>query len=528
MEMREHGRETIIKQISNSEILWDLVIIGGGATGLGAALESVSRGYSTLLLEQHDIAKGTSSRSTKLVHGGVRYLAQGNIPLVLDALRERGRLQRNAPHLVKKQGFVIPCYTWWCIPFYTIGLTLYDLMAGKLGIGHSVPLSKKRTIHALPSIKSGGLRGGVRYYDCQFDDSRLAINLFQTIREKGGTVLNYTPVTGILKEKGRVAGVRMIDAESGMEYEIRARVVINATGVFVDNILKMDDPQAADVVKPSQGIHLVLDRKFMNGEEALMIPKTSDGRVLFAVPWHNKLVVGTTDVEKHEALLEPHAEKREIEYLLETAGRYLNPAPLKEDVLSLFTGLRPLAAPLKEGKGTKEISRGHRILESPSGLVTIIGGKWTTYRKMAEDVVYRAASGCLKIDRNPVTRTLKIHGYQQDVNHNDPLYWYGSDRQGILDMVQEDPAMGEMISESLSIIKAQVVWSVRYEMARSVEDFLSRRTRAIQLDARESIRIAPVVAEIMAREFGYDEKWESVQTDTFISLARTYLLSGTS
>ncbi len=527
MDMSSNGRETIIEKIRNKETLWDLVVIGGGASGLGAALESVSRGYNTLLLEQHDIAKGTSSRSTKLVHGGVRYLAQGNIPLVVEALRERGRLQRNAPHLVKKQAFVIPCYSWWCVPFYTIGLTLYDLMAGELGIGHSVPLSKKGVIHGLPSIKSRGLFGGVRYYDCQFDDARLAINLCQTIQEKGGTVLNYAPVTGILKENGLVSGVRMVDAESQKEYSIRARGVINAAGVFVDHILKMDDPHAPDVVKPSQGIHLVMDRKFMNGGDALMIPKTSDGRVLFAVPWHNKLVVGTTDVEKHEALLEPHAEKGEIEYILETARRYFEPAPTKEDVLSLFTGLRPLAAPVKDGRRTKEISRGHKVLESASGLVTIIGGKWTTYRKMAEDVVYRAASGKLDIDKKSVTRTLRIHGYRVDVDFNDPLYWYGSDREEILKLLEEDPGLGEQISERLSIIRAQVVWAVRKEMARSVEDFLSRRTRAIQLDARESIRMAPVVAEIMARELGYDTSWESAQADAFISLASNYLLSDT-
>lgn len=525
MDKHFNGREAIIEKIADREILWDLVIIGGGASGLGAAVESVSRGYKTLLVEQNDFAKGTSSRSTKLVHGGVRYLAQGNIPLVMEALTERGLLQQNAPHLVRKQGFVIPCYQWWCVPFYTIGLTLYDLMAGKLSIGRSVPLSKKACIHALPSIKSKRLRGGVRYFDCQFDDARLAINLFQTIVDKGGSVLNYAPVIGILKENERVSGVRVRDAETRKDYEIRAKGVINATGVFVDNILKMDNPEAVDVVKPSQGIHLVMDRKFMNGQDALMIPKTSDGRVLFAVPWHDKLVVGTTDVEKHEALLEPHAEKGEIDYILETARRYLDPPPSRSDVLSLFTGLRPLAAPVRDGKRTKEISRGHKILESKSGLVTIIGGKWTTYRKMAEDVVSRVATGRLTIDKKPRTRHLRIHGYQQGVDFSEPLYWYGSDREALLELIEKDPSMGEQISESLSIIKAQVVWSVQKEMARSVEDFLSRRTRAIQLDARESIRIAPEVAEIMARELGYDKEWESIQCESFISLASTYLLS---
>jgi len=520
MNKSENVRESCIQEIEKKETLWDLVIIGGGASGLGAALESVSSGYRTLLLEQHDFAKGTSSRSTKLVHGGVRYLAQGNIPLVMEALKERGLLQRNAPHLVKTQGFVIPCYAWWCVPFYTIGLTLYDLMAGKLGIGHSVPFSKKRTIEALPSIKSKGLKGGVRYFDCQFDDARLAVNLAQTVREQGGVVLNYAGVTGLLKEEGKVSGVKMVDAESGKEYEIRAKGVINATGVFVDGILKMDDPSAPDIVKPSQGIHLVLDRKFMSGEEALMIPKTSDGRVLFAVPWHNKLVVGTTDVEKHEALLEPHAEQQEIQYILETAERYFDPAPGKEDILSLYTGLRPLAAPSGEGKKTKEISRGHKIMVSGSGLVTIIGGKWTTYRKMAEDVVNHVARICLKGKEKSLTQDMKIHGYQVGVDFHDPLYWYGSDRDELLKMLETDPGMGEKISERLSIIRAQVVWSVREEMARTVEDFLARRTRALQLDISESVRIAPLVAEIMAMELRYDKKWESAQVESFTTLAK--------
>lgn len=527
MNKTSNNREQIIEKISDKAVPWDLVIIGGGASGLGAALESVSRGYKTLLLEQHDFAKGTSSRSTKLVHGGVRYLAQGNIPLVLEALRERGRLLRNAPHLVKSQGFVIPCYSWWCRPFYTIGLTLYDLMAGKLGIGRSVPLSKRACVNSLPSIKKEGLCGGVRYFDAQFDDARLAINLAQTIVDKGGTILNYAPVTGLLKEDGSLCGVRMVDAESQKEFKIKARSVINATGVFVDNILKMDDPKAQDIVKPSQGIHLVLDMKFMDGNDALMIPKTSDGRVLFAVPWHNRLVVGTTDVEKHEALLEPLAEQEEIEYILDTARRYFDPAPSRKDVLSLFTGLRPLAAPPKAGKGTKEISRGHQILVSDSGLVTIIGGKWTTYRKMGEDVVSQAAEGHLNTRGKSQTISMKIHGYQLNVNYDDPLYWYGSDRENILDLVKNKPELGEEISVSLSIIKAQVIWAVQKEMARSVEDFLSRRTRAIQLDARESIRLAPVVAKIMAQELGYDQKWEKEQISSFTFHANTYLLTKT-
>ncbi|MCK4749442.1 MAG: glycerol-3-phosphate dehydrogenase/oxidase, partial [Bacteroidales bacterium] len=351
-------RQGAIQRLENREFVWDVIVIGGGASGLGAALESATRGYKTLLLEQDDFAKGTSSRSTKLVHGGVRYLAQGNISLVLEALRERGRLKHNAPHLVKDQSFVIPCYNWWCVPFYTIGLTLYDLMAGKLGIGRSVPLSLKRTMQCLPGIKTNQLRGGVRDYDCQFDDARLAVNLCQTLCEHGGLALNYMKVTGLTLEEGKLTGVEAEDMERGLIYGLKSKVVINATGVFVDQVLKMEDPEARDTVKPSQGIHLVLDRQFLKGNEALMIPKTSDGRVLFLVPWHNRVVVGTTDVEKQVAELEPHAEESEVAYILETASRYLEVPPGKKDVLSVFTGLRPLAAPSGEGKKSKEISRG--------------------------------------------------------------------------------------------------------------------------------------------------------------------------
>ncbi len=512
----------MIRHLEDPATRWDVVVIGGGASGLGAALEAVTRGYRTLLLEQHDFAKGTSSRSTKLVHGGVRYLAQGNISLVLEALKERGRLKRNAPHLVKDQSFVIPCYLWWCVPFYTIGLTLYDLLAGRLGIGRSVPLSRKGVQKALPAIKTEKLKGGVRYFDCQFDDARLAVNLARTIHEHGGVVINYMQVTGLMLNDGRIIGVVAKEMEQGRSFSIKARVVVNATGVFVDDILKMEHPTARDVVRPSQGIHLVMERSFLKGEEALMIPRTSDGRVLFAVPWHNRVVVGTTDVEKQEAALEPRAAEAEIAYILETAERYLARKPTLDDVRSVFTGLRPLAAPSGEGKKTKEISRGHKILVSEGGLITITGGKWTTYRKMGEDVIDAAASRAALTPVKSVTRHLKIHGYREKVDRSDPLHWYGSDLDQLEKLTGEDPGMSAVISEKLHIIKAQIVWAVREEMARTVEDFLARRSRALQLDVAESLRIAPDIARIMATELGYDDGWIASQLDAFAALARNY------
>jgi len=522
--MKQSIRHHIIAKLEDPDSQYDVLVIGGGASGLGAAVEAASRGYKTLLLEQSDFSKGTSSRSTKLVHGGVRYLAQGNIPLVLEALRERGRLKQNAPHLIKDQSFIIPCYEWWCVPFYTIGLTLYDLMAGRLGIGRSVPLSLEKTKQALPALNSNELRGGVRYYDCKFDDARLSINLCQTIFEQGGVALNYMEVNGIVSDRGKVVGVNVIDKESGREFEIRAKSVINATGVFVDQILKMENPKARDVVKPSQGIHLVMDMDFLKGRDAIMIPKTSDGRVLFAVPWHNRVVVGTTDVEKLKAELEPHAEEAEVNYILETAARYMKVPPKRGQVLSVFTGLRPLAAPSSEGKKTKEISRGHKILISKGGLITLTGGKWTTYRKMGEDVVDKAAIWAGLPRKVSITSNLKIHGYEEDIDFTDPLYWYGSDLNILKNLIKKDPEMGEVISEKLHIYKVQVIWAAREEMARTIEDCLARRTRALQLDAKESIRIAPRVAEIMAMELGYNKGWEERQVKEFKQLASGYLL----
>jgi glycerol-3-phosphate dehydrogenase len=518
------NRDLMIKKLEESGFEYNVIVIGGGASGLGAALESACRGYRTILFEQDDFAKGTSSRSTKLVHGGVRYLAQGNISLVLEALKERGRLKRNAPHLVKDQAFVIPCYSWWCVPFYTIGLTLYDLMAGRLGIGRSVPLSARGVRKALPALKTKKLRGGVRYFDCQFDDARLAVNLAQSLADKGGIVLNHMKVTGLNLDDKKVVGVSAEDQESGRIYKVSASAVINATGVWVDDILKMENPEARDVVKPSQGIHLVMATDFLRGNEALMIPKTSDGRVLFAVPWHNRVVVGTTDVEKQDAELEPLAEEQEVEYILETARLYMEKEPQRSDVLAVFTGLRPLAAPVSEGKKTKEISRGHKILVSPGGLITLTGGKWTTYRKMAEDVINIAVNRAKLPEKESVTSTLKIHGYMEGVDHSDPLYWYGSDRHQLDALINADPGMGELVSKKLDIIKAQVVWAVRGEMARTLEDCLARRIRSIQLDALEALRIAPSVASIMAVELGKDKRWEKSQVGTFTKIAKMHML----
>jgi glycerol-3-phosphate dehydrogenase len=502
---------------------WDLIVIGGGATGLGIALEAVSRGYSTLLVEQADFAKGTSSRSTKLVHGGVRYLAQGDIQLVREASIERGLLWRNAPHLVKNQTFIIPIYTWWDRLKYTIGLKLYDWIAGRLSLGASVFIPRNKALFKLPNIKSKGLVGGVLYHDGQFDDSRLAINLVQTIIEKGGVALNYMKVTGLLKDNGdHISGVTVTDIETSKTYTCKAKAVVNATGVFVDDILQLDNPTGSKSITASQGVHLVLDKRFYPADDALMIPATSDGRVLFAVPWHGKVVVGTTDTPVKEASLEPQALEKEIAFILENAANYLVEQPKRSDVLSVFAGLRPLAAPQDGQQKTKEISRSHKIMVTPSHLFTILGGKWTTFRKMGEDMVDRVEKELQWPHKKTATRNLSIHGAVANVNLNDPLYFYGSDAANVKALMNGHS--NQWLSNSLQIHEAQVIWAVQHEMARTVEDVLSRRTRALLLDARESMRMAEPVATIMAKELGKDAGWVREQVASYTKLAERYLL----
>jgi len=505
---------------------WDVLVIGGGATGLGSALDASTRGFKTLLLEQSDFAKGTSSRSTKLVHGGVRYLAQGDVSLVLEALHERGLLRQNAPHLVKNQKFIIPNYTWWSGPFFTLGMKVYDMMSGKLGLGSSEKISKEETLKAIPNLDEKDLTGGVIYYDGQFDDSRLAINLAQSIIENDGVALNHFKVVNLLKDdEGLVCGVVAKDMESGEEHEIKSKSVINATGVFVDEILKMNDSTAKKIIKPSQGVHIILDQSFLESDAAIMIPKTSDGRVLFAVPWHKKVILGTTDTPLNEHSLEPRALDEEIDFILKTAAQYLKKDPTKKDVLSVFAGLRPLAAPQdSEGKETKEISRSHKLIVSLSGLVTITGGKWTTYRKMAEDTIDKAILIAGLEDKSCVTQNMPIHGYVKKTDYSDHMYIYGSDRVKLMKLINEIPELGEKLHKNLPFLKGEVLWAVRHEMARTVEDVLARRVRALFLDARASIDMANDVAVIVAKELGYDDQWIKKQVEEYSTLAKSYLL----
>lgn len=507
----------------DTETEWDIIIIGGGATGLGAAVDASSRGYKTLLLERFDFAKGTSSRATKLVHGGVRYLAQGNIKLVMEALHERGLLLKNAPHLTRTRPFILPVYSWWKKWYYGIGLKIYDLMSGKLSIGKTRIISAKTILQYAPAIGQTGLRGGVVYFDGQFDDARLALNLAQTAVDNGGVALNYMRVTGLRKEGGKCNGVYAEDTLTGKTFEIKSRSVINATGVFTDDVLQMDDQLQHHIVSPSQGIHLVVDRKFFPGSHAMMIPETDDGRVLFAVPWHDKIIIGTTDTPVSEISFEPRPLEEEIEFIFRNINRYLNSGITRQDVQAVFTGLRPLVK-VPGQKNTAVMPRDHTVMVSKSNLVTVTGGKWTTYRKMAKVAVDNALFVGKMERKTCVTGSLPVHGWCDEVNSDDPLHYYGADAEAVKRLAEENPVWKEKLHECFPYIGAQVIWAVRYEMAMTIEDVLARRIRMLFLDAHAAVQCAPGVALMMAEEMGKDEIWQQEQLRNFTALAEGYLL----
>ena len=518
-------RSDMLAELRDRREPWDLVVVGGGATGLGVAVDAASRGYEVCLLERSDFAKGTSSRSTKLVHGGVRYLQQGNVSLVMEALRERGRLLRNAPHIVGDLGFIVPSYEWWETPWYGIGMKVYDTLAGRYGFGKSRSLSNREVAEAIPAISREGLRGGTRYYDGQFDDARLAINLATTAAGQGATVVNYCGVVGIRKDvDGLVNGVTAEVSETGERLEVGAKAVINATGPFADGVRKLDNPGAAEIIQPSQGAHVVLDRSFLAGDSAIMVPHTSDGRVMFAIPWHGVCVVGTTDIPLESVAEEPTPTAAEVDFILETANRYLARPAARSDVKSVFAGIRPLVKKGGEGS-TASISRDHSlVIDQSSGLITIAGGKWTTYRRMAEEVVDNAATLADLEPRRCVTREMPIHGFHSRASRFGPLAHYGSDANQIRAIAKGDARLGERIHPSLPTIGAEVVWACREEMARTVEDVLSRRTRCLLFDARASIEAAPATAGLMREVLGFGAGWASEQVESFGRLAAGYVV----
>jgi glycerol-3-phosphate dehydrogenase len=512
--------ENIAKLRSGED--WDILVVGGGATGLGIAVDAATRGYKVVLAEKDDFAKGTSSRSTKLLHGGVRYLAQGNVKLVREALRERGILLANAPHLTRRQSFIVPVYTWWEKFYYAVGLGLYDLLAGKLQIGKVSLLSRREVLRKMPHVLEKGLKGGIEYFDGQFDDARLAINLAQTASEFGACMVNYLELEELRKSGKKISGAVLLDRISGERLTLNAKVVINATGVYADRLMGMDDAASPTTVSPSQGVHIVVDRSFFPGESALMMPRTDDERVLFAVPWHDKVVVGTTDTAIEEVRDEPIALEEEIEFIISHFNRYTKANISRKDVRSVFAGLRPLVK-ASGSASTALISRDHNIFVSNSGLVTIIGGKWTTYRKMAMDAVQNAVFVGKLPKRDCVTEKLRLHGWTDKPSGISELALYGADAERLQSLMQER-GMSDRLHPEHPYTHAHVIWAIREEMAVTVEDVLARRTRLLILDARAAVDIAEKVAEVMAAELGETEDWVREQVADFRDLASHYVL----
>ena len=504
---------------------WDVIIIGGGASGLGVAVDAASRGLKALLLEQYDFAKGTSSKSTKLLHGGVRYLAQGHIGLVMEALEERGLLRKNAKHLFKKQEFIIPNYRWRDGAFYLIGLKIYDWLSKRLSLGSSRWVKKEKVLSFLPTLKQEGLKNGVSYFDGQFDDARLALNLAQTALELGALPLNYMKVTGFQKnQENFISKVEVRDEETHKSYSIKGKMIVNATGIFTDKIIKLYRPEHKKTVVPSQGIHLMLDASFLGSDKAIMIPKTSDGRVLFIIPWYDKVIAGTTDTLIKKPKIEPTPLEEEVEFILDTINQYLTKKAHKKDVLSVFSGLRPLAKPKKEDTSTKEVSRNHKIT-SEKNLVSIVGGKWTTYRQIGEDVVDQLLKLTDLKSSPSKTSKIGIHGNTDKLKEiPEHLHIYGSDAYKILELQNFDTNLSKLIHPDYPYTLGQVVFAVREEMARNIEDFLSRRIRLTLLDVRAAREASAIVAKTMTKELKQTQEWEKVQVTTFMKLTEKYML----
>jgi glycerol-3-phosphate dehydrogenase len=518
------NREEMLRRLEEGSE-WDVLVVGGGATGLGVAVDAATRGYRVLLLEQADFASATSSRSTKLVHGGVRYLEQGDLRLVMEALHERGLLHANAPHVARNLPFIVPRYKWWEAPFYGVGLKTYDLLAGRLNLAPSRILDREETIARIPNVETRDLLGGVMYFDGQFDDARMAVTLAQSAVDQGACLLNYARVTGLVHSGGTIAGAEVEDLESGTRHEVSAKVVVNAAGIFADAVRRLDDPAAAAAVQPSQGVHLVFDGAFLAGKTAIMVPHTDDGRVLFVIPWHGRALVGTTDTAMPQPEMEPRPLPDEIEFILRNAGRYLGRDPSRKDVLCAFAGQRPLVR--VPGKtATKELSRSHEVLISSAGLVTIVGGKWTTYRRMAQDTMDHAIEvGGLPL-RPCATETLRLHGWKPSSPESpeDPMRLYGTDLEGLESLEAERPDLREALHPALPYRRSTIVWAARHEMARTLEDVLARRTRSLLLDVKASVDAAPEAALLLARELGRDAAWAETQVEAYHRLADGYLV----
>jgi glycerol-3-phosphate dehydrogenase len=503
--------------IAGLEDRFDVLIIGGGATGLGAAVDSAARGYRTALIEAADFAKATSSRSTKLVHGGVRYLRNGDFGLVREALHERTNLFHNAPHVVRDLPFIVPAYAWTEVPYYGAGLLLYDLLAGRANLARSSILSARGALERIPGLNGRGLRGAILYHDGQFDDARLALTLARTAVDRGAVVANYVRAERFVYERERLSGVRAVEEETGRTLDIRARIVVNAAGIFVDAVRALDGADTP-LLTHSRGTHLVVPARVLGTtSHAIIVPQTPDNRVVFVTPWHEHVIIGTTDVVTTDVSLDPEPTPDEIRYILETANPYLAHPIGQGDISAVYAGLRPLVR--RRAVATAKLSREHVIDVARSGLVSVAGGKWTTYRKMAQDVI-DACEDRLQLRRVPSpTPRMPLHGAADVRARPEFLRPYGTDAAAILALSAQREEWGQRLDPRLPYLGAQVVYAARHEMARTVDDVLSRRTRALFLDARAAMDCAPLVARLLASELGRDDGWQQQQLQAFHELA---------
>ena len=504
-----------------------MLIIGGGATGCGIAVDAASRGLKVALLERFDIAEGTSSRSTKLVHGGVRYLElavkkcdRAQFHLVKEALQERGIFLKNAPHLAHPLPLVTPLYKWFEVPYVYTGLILYDILAGKRGLGRSALIGRKEALKRFPMLKAEGLKAGVVYYDGQFNDARMAITLALTAKKHGAEILNHAEVVSLGKENGKLCGGLVRDGIEGEEFTVRARSIINAAGPFVDRIRKMDDESTDPVLKAASGIHIILSSRFVPPETGLLIPKTEDGRVLFVLPWQGHALIGTTD-HPAEIVDHPRAEEEEIEYLLRHINQYFDLSVQRSDILSAWSGLRPLVQFDKSANTAQQV-REHLILTSPSGLVSIAGGKWTSYRKMAEEAVDQAINTAhLQAERPCQTYQMPLvgaehfsegisqvltdtHGLDPDVSHH--LHYSFGDQAMLVARLAQTEELNKRLHSEHPFIEAEVVYASRYEFAERASDVLTRRIPLALLDLAAAEAVVPRVVELMAKEHHWNEE----------------------
>jgi len=539
------ARTTYLERLARER--FDVLVIGGGITGAGVALDATARGYSVALVEKADFASGTSSKATKLVHGGIRYLPQFDFALVHEALVERGLLVRNVPFLVRPLAFVLPLYENAHrpvgIPFappkgYGLGLMLdaglwmYDLMAGRLNVARHKRISAQKALELTPALRGDGLKEAFLYYDAQTNDTRLTVTVLRTAAQRGAVITNYTEVIGFTRADGKLNGARVRDVQTGQEFTVSARHIVNAAGVFAERVTALTGDESRVAIEPSKGVHLVVARERVRiTDTALVLPETDDGRILFVIPWGARAVIGTTDTGTGN-LDDPEASPQDIAYLLDHVNRYMKVNLSGDDILSVYAGYRPLVKSKEERAAN--LSRTHVVLQEPNGMVVIVGGKLTTYRRMAQDTMdviakrdgmaiahpterlpLAGAVGWRDAQREIEERGRALGLDQRVIEHLE--FNFGGNARGVLDVIGEDPALGEKIISDLPYLRAEVIYACRAEMAQTLEDVLARRTRIMLEDADRGAGVAEPVATLMARELG----WSSDRVRSEVEKYRT-------